>query len=89
MSMTKVIYKAEIFPEGDCFVGLCRELDVSSFGYSPEDARESLQEAVEAFLEGCEILGTLVEVLEESGFYLNDAKWQLRERITVSEVATV
>ena len=87
--MTKVIYKAEIFPEGDCFVGLCRELDVSSFGDSPEDARESLQEAVEAFLEGCEILGTLVEVLEESGFYLNDGKWQLRERITVSEVATV
>ena len=65
--MTKVIYKAEIFPEGDCFVGLCRELDVSSFGDSPEDARESLQEAVEAFLEGCEILGTLTEVLEESG----------------------
>ena len=87
--MTKIIYKAEIFPEGDCFVGLCRELDVSSFGDSPEDAKSSLQEAVEAFLEGCEILGTLVEVLEESGFYLNDAKWQLRERITVSEVATV
>ena len=36
--MTKVIYKAEIFPEGDCFVCLCRELDVSSFGDSPEDA---------------------------------------------------
>ena len=89
MSMTKVIYKAEIFPEGDCFVGLCRELDVSSFGDSPEDAKSSLQEAVEAFLEGCETLGTLVEELEESGFYLNDAKWQLRERITVSEVATV
>ena len=67
MSMTKVIYKAEIFPEGDCFVGLCRELDVSSFGDSPEDAKSSLQEAVEAFLEGCETLGTLVEVLEESG----------------------
>ena len=54
-----------------------------------DDAKTSLQEAVEAFLEGCEILGTLVEVLEESGFYLNDGKWQLRERITVSEVATV
>ena len=87
--MTKIIYKAEIFPEGDCFVGLCRELDVSSFGESPDDAKTSLQEAVEAFLEGCEILGTLTEVLEESGFYMNDGKWQLRERITVSEVATV
>ena len=87
--MTRVEYKAEIFPEGDCFVGLCRELDVSSFGDSPEDAKASLHEAVEAFLEGCEILGTLSEVLEESGFHVNDGKWQLRERITVSEVATV
>ena len=43
--MTKVIYKAEVFAEGDCFVGLCRELDVSSLGDSPEDARASLQEA--------------------------------------------
>ena len=39
--MTRVEYKAEIFPEVDCFVGLCRELDVSSFGDSPED-RESV-----------------------------------------------
>ena len=69
--MTRVEYKAEVFPEGNCFVGLCRELDVSSFGDSPEDAKASLQEAVEAFLEGCEILGTLTEVLEESGFELN------------------
>ena len=87
--MTKVVYQAEIFPEGDCYVSLCRELDVSSFGDSQEDAKASLQEAVEAFLEGCEILGTLEEVLEESGFYFNDGKWQLAERITVSEVATL
>ena len=61
--MTRVVYRAEIFSEGDCFVGLCRELDVSSFGDTPEDARSSLQEAIEAFLEGCEYLGTLDDVL--------------------------
>ena len=87
--MTKVFYKVEIFWEGHCYVGLCRELDVSSFGDSPEDARESLQEAVETFLEGCESLGTLNEVLEESGFETINGAWQLRERITVNEVATV
>ena len=27
---------------------------------------------MEAFLEGCEILGTLAEVLEESGFELSE-----------------
>ena len=61
--MTRVMYRSEIFSEGDCFVGLCRELDVSSFGDTPEDARSSLQEAIEAFLEGCEYLGTLDDVL--------------------------
>ena len=66
--MTKVMYKAEVFSEDDCFVGYCRELDVSSFGDTPEDAKASLQEAVEAFIEGCEYLGTLDEVLAESGF---------------------
>ena len=42
-------------------------LDVSSFGDSPDDARATLQEAVVTFLEGCALLGTLTEVLQESG----------------------
>ncbi len=85
--MTKVIYNAEIFAEGDCYVGLCRELDVSSFGDTSEEAKDSLHEAVEAFLEGCGYLGTLDEVLEESGFEKIDGTWKLRERITESKVA--
>ena len=51
--MTSVVFTGEIFLEGDHHVGLCRELDVSSFGDSPEDAMASLQEAVVTFLEGC------------------------------------
>ena len=85
--MAEVIYRAEIFAEGDQFVGLCPELDVSSFDDTPEGAKRSLQEAVETFLEGCEYLGTLDEVLEESGFEKIDNTWQLRERITANEVA--
>ena len=87
--MTKVMYRAEIFSEGDCFVGLCRELDVSSFGDTPEDARSSLQEAIEAFLEGCEYLGTLDDVLAESGFAKSGDTWKLRERVIEDRVAVV
>ena len=87
--MTKVIYRAEIFPEGNCYVGLCRELDVSSFGDGPKDAANSLQEAVELFLEGCEELGTLDEVLEESGFQRVGLEWKLRKRISENKVATI
>ena len=87
--MTRVVYKAEIFAEGGCFVGYCRELDVSSFGDTYEEARSSLQEAIEAFLEGCEYLGTLDDVLVESGFEKSKDSWKLRERVTEDRVAVV
>ena len=85
--MVNIVYRSEVFPEGDVFVGWCPELDVSSFDVTPEGAKHSLQEAVETFLEGCEYLGTLDEVLEESGFVKVDDTWRLRERITSAEVA--
>ncbi len=60
-------FRAEVFEEGDDYVAVCPELDVSSFGDSVAEAEESLREAVEAFVEGCQSLGTLDEVLEEAG----------------------
>jgi len=69
--LKKLIYRSEIFREGDVYVGLCPELNVSSFGDSIDDAKSSLQEAVEVFIEECEEMGTLEEVLEESGLALN------------------
>ena len=87
--MNSAIFTGEILPDGDVYIGVCRELDVSSFGDSPDDARASLREAVETFLEGCELLGTLTDVLHESGFEMVDGAWRLRKRLTVQEVATV
>jgi len=49
-------------------VSIAPKLNVFSFGDAPKEALASLQEAVELLLEGCEEIGTLEEVLEESGF---------------------
>jgi len=68
LMLKNLVYRAEFFKEGDVYVGLCPELNVSSFGDSIENAKYSLQEAVEAFIEECEEMGTLEEVLEESEF---------------------
>ena len=68
--MSRVMYRAEVFRDGDVYAGLCPELSVSSFGDSPQEATASLQEAVQLFLDGCTSLGTLEEVLKESGFRL-------------------
>ncbi len=87
--MTTINYRAEIFPEGDLYVAQCPELDVSSFGDTVDEARDSLQEAVEAFLEGCEMLGTLDAVLAESGFSKADGVWSLRRRIVEEVTAAI
>ena len=83
----QVIYRAEVFQEGDQYIGLCTELNVSSFGDTAEGANESLQEAVEAFLEGCELLGTLDDVLRESGYTQEGDVWRPRERVYEEKAA--
>ena len=66
--MQVLIARVEIFREGDLYVELCPDLDVSSFGKTIEEAKNSLREALEAFAEECAAMGTLAEVLEEAGF---------------------
>lgn len=75
----RIVLRAEFFREDDLFVGLAPELDVSSFGESLDEAKLSLKEAVEAFLEECEEMGTLDEVLQEAGFYWEGDLWVPRQ----------
>jgi predicted RNase H-like HicB family nuclease len=75
----KISLRVEIFKEGDTYVALSPELNVSSFGETIEGAKRSVREALEAFIEECESMGTLEDVLEESGFSkVNDA-WASRK----------
>jgi len=86
--MPKVIFRMEIFKEGSVYVSLCPELNVSSFGETIEKAKKALVEAVEAFIETCEEMGTLAEVLEESGYHKRGSVWEPREPV-VAEKMTV
>lgn len=79
--MERIILRAQIFCEGDVYVALCPHLNVSSFGEDIAGARRALQEAVEAFVETCEEMGTLEEVLEEAGFRREGDSWVLREPV--------
>ncbi len=53
--------KVEIFKEDDVYVALSPELNVSSFGETIFEAKESIKEAIEAFFEECREMGTLNE----------------------------
>jgi predicted RNase H-like HicB family nuclease len=63
--------RVEIFKEDDVYVALSPDLNVSSFGDTIDEAKESIKEAIEAFLEECHEMGTLDEILEEFDFIKN------------------
>lgn len=85
----KIAVKIEIFKEGDVYVALAPELNVSSFGETIEEAKESIKEAIEAFIEECERMGTLKEVLEEAGFLRTGEVWEPRRPILEQDLAVV
>jgi len=80
--------KCEIFQEDDLYVGICPELNVSSFGETIEEAKASLKEALMAFLEECEEMNTLQEVLQEAGFIQENNVWLPRKPV-VSELMAI
>jgi predicted RNase H-like HicB family nuclease len=87
--MQNINIKVEVFREDDLYVALCPLLNVSSYGESVEEAKKSLIEAVEAFVEECLDMDTLEDVLEESGFIKINEIWQPRQAIKEENLASI
>jgi predicted RNase H-like HicB family nuclease len=85
--MSRITLEVKVFKEGDVYVAVCPELNVSSFGDDIDGAKNSLREALEAFLEECEVMGTLEEVLEEAGFVKEKDIWVLEEPVMEEKMA--
>jgi len=63
------------FEEGLVVVAHCVPLDVSSCGKDLAEARLNIRDAIAGFLSTCEEMGTLEDVLEESGFVKQGEDW--------------
>lgn len=85
--MQQLNIKVEIFKEDYLYVALCPSLNVSSFGETIDEAKKSLVEALNIFIEECSEMGTLEEVLEESGFTKKDQNWLPRQAVSEERVA--
>ncbi len=82
-----VSIRIEIFQDGDFYVALSPELNVSSFGKTVEEAKTSIKEAIEIFIEECQETGTLPEILEDSGFIEVNDSWEPKRRL-LEEILT-
>ncbi len=72
----EITFTIQVFKEGKFLVAHAPELDVSSQGESVEAAKAHLREAVEAFLEEAQRMGTLTDLLEEAGYQRTPEGWK-------------
>ena len=84
--MLPIEFEGIIFKEGSTYVSYCPELDISSCGNTIDEARKNLKIAVSLFLEEAEKMGTLDEILVESGYKLNGAHGWETPRIVATEL---
>ena len=83
----KLDFRIEIFKEDKLYVAVAPELNVSSFGNTQKNARSSLKEAVELFLEECKSMGTLDDVLTEAGFKPKNKQWYSNDPLVTERMA--
>jgi len=80
----EINFTTQIWKEGKMYVSYCPELDVSSCGRTIEEAKKNLLDAVEGFLEEAKKMGSLGEILRESGFVKEgQKKWKAPEWISL------
>ncbi len=84
--MQQIEFDGIIFKEGETFVAYCPKLDVSSCGNTIDEARKNLKIAVRLFLEEAEKMGTLEDILQESGYEKTDFNGWTTPRLVAAEL---
>lgn len=85
----KISFTSLVFKENDMYVAYSPELDISSCGEKIEEAKRNLVDAVGILLEECHRMGTLEDILTESGYTPVDSKhlqWSPPKLISTEKV---
>ena len=64
----KISFTSMVFKEGGMYVAFTPEIDVSSCGKTPAEAKRNLLEAVNLFIEETRQMNTLEDILTEVGY---------------------
>ena len=83
--MDRIVYQIEETLLGKVHEAYCPELLMTGFGDTLDAAKDALRREVTIYLEDCEKLGILDEVLIEAGFYDNDEVWMSSQVVPPNE----
>ena len=81
----RIVYQIQESQSGNTYQAVCPELIMTAFGDNPEAARDALRSQASMYLEDCDELGTLDEVLIEAGFYYDGEAWISNEVVPVKD----
>ena len=81
----RIVYQIQESRSGKVHQAECAELLITAFGDSPEEARKALRIQVAQYLEDCDAMGSLDEVLIEAGFYFDGDAWVSNEVVPVKD----
>lgn len=87
--MRDIAYTIHTFREGDTYVAYVPELDLSSCGATNDEARKNIREAVQAFIETSAEMGTLDEILQESGYERAGDRWKAPEFVALDRETAI
>ncbi len=79
----RIDYTVHVWEESRTFVAHAMPLDIMSHGDTPEEARHAVDEAVSLFFNTAQDMGTLHDVLEESGYTYDGSKWMSPSPVSV------
>ena len=82
---SRIVYQIQESRSGKVYEAFCKELLINGFGDTAEAAKEELRHQVAMYLEDCDNLGALDEVLIDAGFYFDDDKWVSNEVAPVKD----
>jgi predicted RNase H-like HicB family nuclease len=86
---TSIEYTAHIWQEEAQYIAHAMPWDVISAGPSPDEARKALDEAVHLFLVTAADMGTLEDVLHESGYEFRQGGWVSPAWVAIERHSTV
>lgn len=79
-------FDAQIFKEGETYVAYVPALDLSSCGATAEEARRNIRDAVRGFIATSARMGTLDEILQESGYSREGEQWRAPEFVSIDHL---
>lgn len=82
---SRIVYQIQESRSGKVYQAFCAELVITGFGDTAEAAKEELRSQIAMYLEDCDNLGDLDNVLIEAGFYFDDEKWVSNEVAPVND----